>query len=70
MLFAVLFPAGPAFGASKPHVIAFGKWTTIKWCAGANESKCLDVRMRPLYVDGRTRESVIDDDGEEEKAAQ
>ena len=59
MLFVLIFPPGAAFGASKPHVIAFGKWTTIKWCAGANEAKCLDVRMRPLYVDGRTRESTL-----------
>lgn len=59
ILFALLFSAGSAFGVSKPHVIAFGKWTTIKWCAGANEAECLDLKMRPLYVDGRTRESTV-----------
>ena len=59
ILFALLFSAGSAFGVSKPHVIAFGKWTTIKWCAGANEAECLDLKMRPLYVDGRMRESTV-----------
>jgi hypothetical protein len=58
-LFALVFPAGAAFGASKPHVIAFGKWTTIKWCAGANEAECFSLKMRALYVDGRTRESTL-----------
>src|SRR5512132_542140 len=58
-LFALVFPAGAAFGASKPDDIAFGKWTTIKWCAGANGAKCLDLKMRALYVDGRTRESTL-----------
>ena len=57
--FLLVFPAGAAFGVSKPHVIAFGKWTTIKWCAGANEAQCLDMKMRPLYVDGRSRESTL-----------
>jgi hypothetical protein len=59
MLFALLFPALVAFGASKPHVIAFGKWTTIKWCAGVHEAECLDLKMRALYVDGRARESTL-----------
>ena len=48
-----------ALGAAKPHVISFGKWTTIKWCAGPNEVECLDLKMRALYVDGRTRESTL-----------
>jgi hypothetical protein len=34
--FALLTSAAP--GAAKPHVTSFGKWTTIKWCAGANEA--------------------------------
>lgn len=59
VLFVLAFPAGAAFGASKPHVIGFGKWTTIKWCTGANEAECLDLKVRALYVDGRNRESTL-----------
>jgi hypothetical protein len=51
--------ASTALGAAKPHVIIFGKWTTIKWCVGPNEAACLDLKVRALYVDGRTRESTL-----------
>jgi hypothetical protein len=47
------------FGAAKPHVIGFGKWMTINWCAGPNEGECLDLKVRALYVDGRARESTV-----------
>jgi hypothetical protein len=48
-----------AAGAAKPHVITFGKWSPVKWCVGPNEGKCLDLRVRALYVDGRARESTL-----------
>jgi hypothetical protein len=48
-----------AAGASKPHVNAFGKWSPVKWCVGPNEGKCLDLKVRALYVDGRARESTL-----------
>lgn len=57
-LFSVAL-TGAASGAAKPHVISFGKWTTIKWCAGASEARCLDLKVRVLYVDGRARESTL-----------
>jgi hypothetical protein len=59
MLFCLAWLTSAAFGAAKPHVISFGKWTTIKWCAGPNEGKCLDLKVRALYVDGRARESTV-----------
>lgn len=58
-LFSVLWLTSAARGAPKPHVISFGKWSTIKWCAGPNEGQCLDLKMRALYVDGRARESTL-----------
>jgi hypothetical protein len=51
--------ASTVLGAAKPHVINFGKWTMIKWCVGANEDKCLDLKVRALYVDGRAGESTL-----------
>jgi hypothetical protein len=57
--FALMLLAGAALGAAKPHVISFAKWTAIRWCVGPNEGKCLDLKVRALYVDGRTRESTL-----------
>jgi hypothetical protein len=50
---------GPAQGANKPHVVSFGKWTSIKWCVGPDEAKCLDLKVRALYVDGRVKEFTL-----------
>jgi hypothetical protein len=59
ILVGLAMPASMVFATTKPHVINFGKWTTVKWCAGANEAKCLDLKVRALYVDGRVRESTV-----------
>lgn len=48
-----------AWGASKPHVISFGKSTSVKWCVGPDEAKCLDLKVRALYVDGRAKEFTL-----------
>jgi hypothetical protein len=58
-LFGFTLLTSAALGAAKPHVIGFGKWTTIKWCVGPNEGKCLDLKVRTLYGDGRSRESTL-----------
>ena len=44
-----------AFGVPKPHVITFGKWTAVKWYAGA-AGKPLDLKIRALFVDTRLKE--------------
>ena len=61
--------ACPAFAVRKPHVVAFGKWQTVKWYADAtadaskttDASKAADatgqdVKVRPLYVDTKLKE--------------
>jgi len=40
--------------APKQHVVAFGKWTTVKWMVGQDERTALDLKMRSLLVDGQT----------------
>src|ERR1700704_957421 len=57
--FALMLLTSAAPGATKPHVISFGKWTPIKWCVGPSEGKCLDLKVRALYVDSRARESTL-----------
>jgi hypothetical protein len=42
--------------APKQHVVAFGKWTTIKWMVGEDERTALDLKIRPLLVDSHRKE--------------
>jgi hypothetical protein len=41
-----------AQAASKPHVIAYGRLMTVKVLTGPSEDTSLDMRIRPLFVDG------------------
>jgi hypothetical protein len=55
--------------ASKPHVVAFGKWQTVKWFSGSispqppggtpGEASPRDLKIRPLYVDSKLKESTV-----------
>jgi hypothetical protein len=45
--------------APKQHVVAFGRWTTVKWMVGEDERKAFDLKIRPLLVDGRTKEITL-----------
>ena len=45
--------------APKPHAVAFGKWTTIKWMIGPNEDQPIDLKIRPLLIDGHIKEYTI-----------
>lgn len=47
--------AGEAAAASKPHVITFGKWSSVKW-PDATGHPLLDMKVRPLFVDARLKE--------------
>ncbi len=50
---------GTGFAAPKQHVVSLGKWTSVKWLAEDSEGKAVDVKIRPLYVDGRTKEFTL-----------
>jgi hypothetical protein len=50
------FLMATALAASKPHVITFGKWTAVKSSIGPGESRQDDLKVRPIYVDGRLKE--------------
>jgi hypothetical protein len=52
----VLLLSSFAAAAPKQHVVAFGKWTAVKWMRGNDENIPMDLRIRPLFVDGRTKE--------------
>lgn len=55
-LVACLALVASAAAAPKPHVVLFGKWTPVKLFVGPNEDKSVDIKIRPLLVDGRIRE--------------
>jgi len=53
----VLLSVAPfgSMAATKPHVIAFGKWTAAKW-PNATGEKLFDLKVRALFVDTRLKE--------------
>ena len=48
-----------AAGAPQKHAIAFGKWTTVKWFPEAAPTSPVEMKVRPLFVDGRLREYTL-----------
>jgi hypothetical protein len=55
ILLFLLSTTGLISAAAKPHVIAFGRWTTARLFSGANEDQPLDVKIRALSVDGMVK---------------
>lgn len=41
--------------APKPHVVSFGKWTSIQWPDTGGKT-VLQLKVRPLYIDTRLKE--------------
>src|ERR1051326_2631221 len=52
----VLVLTSVSVAVPKQHVVAFGKWTSVKLLAGDDESTSVDMKVRPLFVDGRAKE--------------
>jgi hypothetical protein len=48
--------AGLAPAASKPHVITFGKWMTVRLFTGPDDNQALDLKLRGLYADGKLKD--------------
>jgi hypothetical protein len=44
------------FSATKPHVITFGKWTSVQWVPDSADEKPSLMKIRPLLVDARMKE--------------
>jgi len=59
IIIALLISTALAQAASKPHIITFGKWTTVKWFASLDEIKPLDLKIRPLFIDGKLKEYTL-----------
>lgn len=49
-----------SFAVPKPHVVAFGKWTSVQWLPQGNPAnKPFVLKIRPLLVDTRIREFTL-----------
>jgi hypothetical protein len=59
ILASVILLSLPGNAAPKPHMVALGRWTSISWRAEDNRSPPTALKIRPLYVDGRTKEFTI-----------
>jgi len=59
VLSLVLFLNSYGLAAAKPHAVAFGKWTIVKWMIGSNEDQPIDLKIRPLLVDGHAKEYTV-----------
>ena len=42
--------------ATKPHVMSFGKPTTVKLFLGPSEEKSVSITVRPLFLDTKLKE--------------
>lgn len=54
----ILLLVATAAAAPAGHTIFFGKWMTVKW-QGEGAGPTAEIKVRPLYVDGRLREYTL-----------
>lgn len=54
----LLMISAAALAAPGNHTVAFGKWITVKWFAAARAA-LVEMKVRPLFVDGRLREYTL-----------
>jgi hypothetical protein len=63
MFTLVVILVSAALATSKPHVIAFGKWTSVQWSPDASpgtaDYKPLALKVRPLLIDTRMKEFTL-----------
>ncbi len=45
-----------AQAATKPKVVTFGRWMTVKYYAGPDETTALELKVRPMLVNGEIKE--------------
>jgi hypothetical protein len=49
------------FAAARPKVITFGSWMKVPFFVGPSEQKSIDIKIRPLMVDGKIKEFTTGD---------
>lgn len=56
LAFLLAFCPAVALAAAKPHVVFLGRPQAVKLFVGPNEGTALEIRIRPLLVDGVVKE--------------
>jgi hypothetical protein len=59
LIFISCVLADAAWAATKPHVITFGKWTTVPLFVGPEEKQKIEIKIRPLLIDARVKEFTL-----------
>lgn len=60
LTFAICLSAG-AMAAIKSKVMSFGAWTKVQFFLGPNEERSIEIKVRPLMVDGKVKEFTTGD---------
>jgi hypothetical protein len=50
-----------SYAAAKPKVLSFGAWSKVPFFLGPNEDKSMEIKIRPLLVDGKIKEFTTGD---------
>jgi hypothetical protein len=58
-LFCLFFLFLPGQAATKPHVIVFGKWQSVKLPSEMEEKRLAEAKVRGVFVDGHLKEYTI-----------
>jgi hypothetical protein len=56
LLLAAITVMATGVHAAKQHVVTLGKPMPVKLFVGTNEDKSIDLKVRPLFVDGKIKE--------------
>lgn len=54
-ILGVILVSALVAGAAKPKIVTFGRWMTVKWLVGPQEETALDLKIRPLTVNGEVK---------------
>ena len=60
-VFVLLAISISVMGAAKPKTVGFGAWSKVPFFVGPHEEKSIEIRIRPLLVDGKVKEFTTGD---------
>lgn len=58
-LFCLFFLLSASQAGTKPHVIVFGKWQSVRLPSEGEETRLAEAKVRAIFVDGHLKEYTI-----------